>query len=309
MSFFRSFIGTCCGTEIFRQLRNQSWLKTLWHLFFLSLLCSIFIGIGNYYMLKYRWRSAEAGFNGIFGSRVYFSEKGIAPELNPGDSRRQEYPYKGLLIYVSPNGAEKDYSDETLVERNFIVLWHPACFVFLLRQDEKWHFFKYNPNSRWLDEMLLDMSHNEMKRKLVDTANSSQQSVWKLPTNYENGMTTPQLFKFVRTMFAIFKSLQFFIIQFFSVLIFTALFSGCFRLFCRNKLQEFSFGVMWKIAVYTAFPVMAVMSFFPAFQLPGANFYLQLFVIGWLIYLFRVVRNLVLFQDDENDKEETANEQ
>ncbi|MBE6398727.1 MAG: hypothetical protein E7041_01145 [Lentisphaerae bacterium] len=309
MSFFRSFIGTCCGTEIFQKLRKQSWGKTLWHLFLLSLICAVFIGIGNYYMLKYRWRSAEAGFRGIFGSRVYLSEKGVIPESEPERSRRQEYPYNGLLIYVSPQGAEKEYPDETLFERNFIVLWHPSCFAFMLRQEEKWIFVKYNPDGRSLDVAMPKLSYQELKKKLVDTANAQQQVKWRLPSDYENGMTTPQLFKFIRTMFAIFKSLQFFFVQFFSVLLFTVFFASVFRLFCRNKLQEFSFAVMWKVSVYTAFPVMAVVSFFPALQLPGAKLYLELFVIGWLFYLFHVVRNLVLFQEDDDKKEEPANEQ
>ena len=308
MSFFRSFFGACRGTEVFRELRKQSLGKTLRHLFVLSLLCAVFIGIGNYYTLKYRWRSAEAGFKEIFGNKVFFCEKGIVPELEPERSRRQEYPYNGLLIYVSPQGAEKEYPDETLFERNFIILWHPSCLAFLLRRGEKWHWVKYDPETGFPLESTFELSYQDMKKMLLETVNSTHQAKWRLPDDYEDGMTAKPFLKMARLIFAVVKAVIFFVYQFLLVLFCAGVFTLFSRIFSRNLQKDLSAIVMWKVAVYAAMPVIAVVSFFPAFHLPGAGMYWTFFVIGWLAYLFHIIRYLILFPDEDDEKQENVSD-
>ena len=77
MNFIRSFFGTCCGTEVFRVLRDHSVGRVLRHLLLMTALCAVCIGVGSYYSLKYRWREAEAAFNAGFGTQLHFDKKGV----------------------------------------------------------------------------------------------------------------------------------------------------------------------------------------------------------------------------------------
>ena len=74
-----------------------------------------------------------------------------------------------------------------------------------------------------------------------------------------------------------------------------------FKVFSAGKSNFISFSQLWKTAVYTAFPVLMVVSFFPALQLPGASYYSNLFMIGWVIYLFVVLKYLI--ENPENPED------
>ena len=304
MGFFRSFFGTCCGTEVFRTLRGHSWGRVLGHLLLLGILCAGFIGVGNYYMLKYRWRAAEAGFSDLFGSGINFDRNGAHPELAPEVSRRQEFPYNGLLIYVAPSGPEKEYPDETLIDRNFILLWHPACFAFMLRQGDAWVFTRCNPDTTF-DLAVNPLSYGEMKGRLLETVAQKPADNWLWPEDFrKNGLSTRRLFRDFRLMFAKMKAVEYFLRQLLLTLFCTGVFAGIFRLFSRKKLPALTFGVVWKVAIYTAFPVTLVVSAFPALQLPGTHLYGELFVLGWAVYLFFVLRYLMLFPDEADGSKE-----
>ena len=303
MGFFRSFFGTCCGVEVFGALRKNSWLRTLGHLILLTLLCAVLIGVGNYYMLKYRWREAEAAFSDNFGSGIRFTRNGVLPEAAPERSRRQEFPRESLLIYVSPNGPETAYPDETLRDRNFILLWHPSCFLLVSRAGDLWSTVKFNSDFTMGGESAL--SYPEMKDRLLENIAQKPKNDWKWPEDYRE-MSSRRLFHQFRLAYSISVSMVCFLHQLLMTLICTAFFAGVFRLFSRRKLPHMTFGLVWKTAIYAAFPVIFVVSAFPALQLPGTHLYDQMFIAGWAIYMFFVLRYLALLRpetDGEADEE------
>ena len=84
---------------------------------------------------------------------------------------------------------------------------------------------------------------------------------------------------------------------------------------CKFIFKLFSVGgtiygflELWKISIYAAFPVIFVVNFFPALQLPGTGYFSWLFMIGWVIYLFVVLRFLFQSYDNEDNNDGEANE-
>ena len=293
MSFFRSFFYTCCGSHVFQSLSKHGWGRALWHFVLVCLFCGIGVGLGNYFMLGYRWRAAYNEFTDIFGSRVEFTEKGIIPEYNPEISRRQELPFNSLIIYVSPNGPEKDYPDETLETRNVIILWAPACVAIFTRTRDDWQCSAlYGPDGK-LQQTNLILNYQDMRKELQRLCELPGADNWFFPESFAEGLNSQQLFSMIRLSFAFGKGLAFMLLSLFLGLLSTLFFSLVFKVVAGNKIPAFTFGKLWKIAIYTTFPVLLVVNAFPALQLPGVGFFDWMFIFGWLIYLFRVLRYMI----------------
>lgn len=308
MNFFRSVFGTCCGPHVFLELRKHSIGKTLGHLFLLCFLCAVLIGVGNYYLLKYRWRATESGFCEIYGTMIYLNKKGISPDKLPDVSRRQELPYNGLLIYVSPNGPEKNYPDETLVDRNFIVLWGQGSLSAAFRSGKVWNW-----QSRMSDgavKVLNTLTFSEMKQQLFAAASLKPVDNWNLGDNIvDETMSSRQLFKLMRLGFSIYKGVEYFFRTLIAVLFCTIFFTVIQGLIMWIKLHEKSFGAIWKVFVYVFFPVIIIASAFPALQLPGTHLFDEMLILGWGIYLFFVVRYLRVFSESNSDTQGTGSDE
>ena len=307
MSFFRSFFGTCRGPYIFHELKCHSVLRTLWHFFLLCFLCSIGIAVGNSLTVRYRWRAAYHEFNDIFGSSVTFSSSGIIPAKDPQISRRQELPFNSLLIYVSPEGPEKEYPDDTLDKRNLIILWSSACIAVFSRQGEdSWQCMAQYKPGETVNSSSGFMDFKEMKKELLELTQLPPSDKWDF--GGQEDMDSGQLFSLARLSFACGKAIMYFIISFFGTLFITLFFTVIFRLFNAGKKRLFGFAELWKVALYTAFPVLFVVNMFPALQLSGTGFYDYLFLIGWVGYLFFVLKYLMLNPEtDENGKQGESN--
>ena len=305
MNFFSTVFGTCCGPHVFLTLKKHSFGKILGHLFLLCFLCAVIIGVGNYYLLKYKWRATESGFCEIFGTMVYMSKKGIAPDKSPEISRRQELPYNGLLLYVSPAGAEKDYPDETLKERNFIVLWGQGALSIAFRDRNRWSW-----QSRMSDgtvKLLNDLDYAAMKKHLLELAALKPVDDWDFGPNVVNEtMSSRQLFKLMRLVFSIFKGGEYFFTTLITVLFCSIFFALIQGVITRLKNHAMQFGMLWKIFVYAFFPVIIVVSAFPALQLPGTHLFDEMLVLGWGVYLFFVIRYLRVFSENDQDSQETG---
>ena len=302
MNFFRSLFGTCCGTYVFSELRKNSWGRAFRHLLLLCFFCSIAIGIGNYLLIKYRWRAAYNSYNEIFGTRINFSENGIVPEKDPGISRRQEFPYNTLLIYVSSEKGAEEYPAETLRDRNVIVYWSQACVAIFARQHDLWSMMEITPDAKSVANDKKTLTFEELEGEIKRLSELPASSKWVFPEEYKNGLSSSQMFQMVRIGIVIGKSLMFFIGGLLMVLFITLFFSIVYRAFSANNPKRFAFWELWKIAIYTAFPVILVVSAFPVLQLPLTGYCHYMFIIGWSVYLFFVLRFLAMHQDEDTDK-------
>ena len=300
MSFFRSFFGICRGPYIIRDLQKHSWARVIVHLLLLCLLCSVIIGIGNYLLLNYRWRAAYADFIEIYGPRLNVSQNGFIPARSPDVSRRQELPYNTLLIYVSPSGPEV-YPDITLRDRNLIVLWGRGCLAMFIRNGDLWSVVRYNPDGSadWPEDTL---DFEEMKAELDKLAQLPASDKWQFPEQYKQGVSVRQLFFSFRFSYALIMAGSYFLLSLGMVLLVTFFFTSVFKLFSFNRAKMLPFGILWKTALYVAFPVLLVVSFFPALQLPGTGYYTNLFLFGWAGYIFYVLRYLVMTAGEDGDE-------
>ncbi|MBO7327357.1 MAG: YIP1 family protein [Lentisphaeria bacterium] len=289
MGFFRSLFEICCGPVIFRRLLDHSWGRVVWHFFLICFFSALFIGICNYILINHRWGAAQGKFTDVFGSTLTISEKGILP-VEPEKSRWLELPDNSALVYVSAED-KKIYQNEFFRDRNWFVVWSANAIGFFARNNELWRVAVYFADGKTiLPEK--EISFDEMKKEFSSLTDGKFSGKWDLPEEPET-IKSEQLFAMLRSAFALLEAGGYFLLSFSMIAFITFSFSLLFKLFSAGKSNFISFSQLWKTALYTAFPVLMVVSFFPALQLPGASYFSNLFMIGWVIYLFVVLKYLI----------------
>lgn len=301
MGFWGSFFGTCCGPQIFKDLRNHSWMRVIWHLFLICFFCSVAVGIGNYVLIKYRWRAIYNNFNEIFGPELILAKNGILPQNSPDVNRFQELPNNSLLFYAG-NDQTANVSDEMLRQRNLIFFWGRGALAVFVRSDKVWQqVAKFSPEEPFIQQSADLLTYDQMKSELLTLAKLPISENWSYPEEYRNGLTSYQVLIFARMSYALGKAFFYFLTSL-SLTVFSSLFFVLlFRLFSFGRPKIFSFSELYKVALYAAFPVLIVVNAFPALQLPGARFFEYLFLFGWIGYLSFVLKYLVrLFCEDQS---------
>lgn len=302
MNFIKAFLSSCRGPSAFVELRRQSGFRVVGHVVLTMLLSSICIGIGRYCALKYFWAQPEAQFVEIFGNGINVGKNGMLPEKDVNLSRRQELPYNGLLLYISPKGAESNYSDETLESRNFILIWTPGYAGFALRdrENDRWNFTAFDAARGELVSRMVQQSSNRIMGNL--TLAELRQEILKLaslplPDGFkevkQSGFLPAQsLFKMLRASMAAVNGGAYLrltmIMVAFGVLTYMLIFWLAEHFPGSERL--ISAGEMWKIVLYAACPVIAVVNFFPMLQLPFEAWYEKIFLFAWIIYINVVKR-------------------
>lgn len=302
MNFIKAFLASCRGPVAFVGLRSQPAWRVITHVVLTLLLSSICIGIGRYCALKYFWAQPEEQFVEVFGSGILIGKNGMLPEKDSGVSRRLELPYNGLLIYISPNGAEKNYPDETLEERNFILIWTPGYAALALRDrnNDRWNFTALDAAQGELVTRMVQPGDSTVKTGL--TLNELRGEFLKLaalplPEKFkefkEDGfLPAASLFKLMRGSMAAINGGAYLRLSMslviFGVLAYMMVF-WIAELFPGSE-HRISAGEMWKIVLYAACPVIVVVNFFPMLQLPFEAWYEKIFLIAWIIYINVVKR-------------------
>jgi hypothetical protein len=164
-----------------------------------------------------------------------------------------------------------------------------------------WVFVKINSDGK-LELPSKQLSFPEMKQLLRSVADSKEVGKWKFDGKT---ITTVELFRQFRMAFAQAQAVEAFMFIF-VILFCTLFFAGLFRMVSSKVLPGFTFGMLWNSAVYAAFPVLLVASAFPALQLPGKYLYTVMFLLGWMVYLCFILRSLILFSVENDDKKEEA---
>lgn len=295
VGFWEALRGTCCGTEIFFRLRKNSTLRILFHLFFMALLCSAGILLGQLNRLLPEVRQLEQVFIAEFGSEFQLSAAGIVPEKAPERARALSLPFDGKLFYVPRGEAGVRLPSEQAEFLNYLAVWSPGYFV------SAQHYEK----DSWLVSILRPAEEGGAISMFSPEKHYLTNSglVELLDSKLDNGYSWPVKETATQSFTALFGSLKIgmgillFGMQLVGILalalFYTGLFAGMFRLTSSRRLQTLTFGEFWKIGVYAGFPVMLVASCFPAFDLPYLS-YSTVFMIGlvvyWLVAVARVER-------------------
>ncbi len=320
MFFWRSFFGICRGPQAAPELLKNSWSRVWWHFFLICFFCALFIGIANYFLIEKHFRTAVIDFSNTFGSWVTFSEKGIVPEITPDKSRWQELPDNSLLIYAAPQDR-KVYEDNFLKDRNWFVVWNPGTVACFVQNEGLWQITVCGGSADGknaedenelpaLTDVKYDLDFPAMKAEFNKVISADVPAKLDFAgLEKQGGLSSRQLFFVLLFSFSAVTAVGYFLISFSSILFITFFFSVLFKIFSGARSSGMPFGNLWKLALYAAFPVLLVVSFFPAFQLPGSAFYTNFFMIGWAVYLFVILKYLALNQHEvEEAGEETDNE-
>ena len=309
MSLFKVICGVFRGPYIFTTLSEHTFGKVCRQLLAMVALCAALVYIGQYSILKLRWRETEAKFTAQFGHGLKFTDRGVLPEERSDVSRDLELPYSGMLLYSASND-KVEYDDEVLRMKNFILLWSSAGFGIALRSDDRWIFLHIDPEVS-VNFKPEATNYVGMKAKLDAARKMPDSKKWYF-TEKLDYMSVPDFFSRLRYYMAAVQTFNFFSATFFYTFVISglfALFFAMFRaLFRRKDLKKESTLLpalqIWKCGMYAAFPVIFVVSFFPAFQLMKPDNFFFFVFCGWSIYMIFILQGVYNFK--KNQAEEIA---
>lgn len=292
VGFFPALWGACRGTGIFFTLRRNSWARTLFHLFLLSVLCAGGITAGQGVRTARQIRHyADRFFDGFGGIRL--GRDGVQPVAEPGKARVRELAPSVRVFYFPAVPAEGiSIPEQELLLTDYGFVWTPKLLVTLVRipAGKGWQcsavpmgwFSPASPRVVTDAELpgylasLREPSHRVAGGSEASSVLSESETVSILVTSLCIGL-------FVVNWLAVF----------FQPLLYTAIFVLVFRLTGGRQLRTLSLSEFWRIGIYSGFPVMLVAGCFPALDLPFLR-YDTVYMIGlvgyWLVVTGRIER-------------------
>ena len=300
MNFITAFLGTCRGSVSFIALRKQPGYKVALHLFLVLLVSCICISIGRYSALEYQWSYIEHKFVETFGTEISWGKSGIVPDKEPSVSRDLELSYDGLLIYAADK--VNDYPDSALETRNFIAVWTRRGFVYAFNDKAKsrWMVMNMMPLERKnmfaKAQQFKALSYTELRTMLKDIQASANEPVGDALASLGEDVKfrVHDIFRGIYVFMAFYNGLAYFLRGLYLLAFGTLVYMGIFFFLNRfpGEKTALSGWEMCKVVIYAAFPVIVVVNLFPMLQLPFEDFYNNIFLISWLIYV-NVVRRFL----------------
>lgn len=274
-SFLTALYHVCLGTAIFGDLRQQSWGRTIFHLFLMSALIGFFVGLGMSIQFKEDSAPLVAKLQREFGSIVIVNHR-INPELRP-DEGRQLMLGKGMLLNYLPAWKNIAISPSEIETMEHIILWTPEEIASGMAIDKNWffNFFQFGSVGSYLltDAVGLNQALNAVK---IDQSPEIK--------NLElHKITFPDLFSLLQLIYLLSFWLLYGVGAFCLGLMYTALFTAIFMITGRDRLRTMTLYEFWKIGIYAGYPAMIVGMFFPALDLPFLS-YSTVYMLGLVIY-------------------------
>lgn len=298
--FFKAFFGSCCGREVFYTLRLHSWGRCLWHLFILSFITGLIIGNAQHSRVQSVINASQAVFTELFGEEVFVKGSStrwnwIAPVADPLKAREMPLPGGGRFFYT---GCSRQIPDSLKLASGPVVVWSPLQLGVSLP----------GPGGSG-NCMIIDTSTGHASS--FSGTSSALESIFKkapeklpYPVSELRKESVPEFFAALSVFFSFFGVAGRILWNFFITLLYTGIFMGMYRLLNgpSGRLRFLTLKEMWKCGIYASFPVMAVASLFPVFELPLIS-YETVFMIGLLIYWMAVTTKLehTPFDDEVND--------
>ncbi len=251
----------------------------MWHLFLMSLVCTVLLSIRMFPLLRGEWKSVAKRYIEVFGQQVEFSEAGIRPEeeLRP---RHMRLPRSGYLVYTA-HEKKITLPDDWQSTAEYLVVWNGNFIAFAVSGDHK----------HW--DVLLGRPHRRNERRHLDrdklisyfdeelTRPNSREN-WSLP---ERTMRAEDVFE----MANFFHSAWWFIFDwagnFLLGLILTGICAGVAKLSGAATARGLTGWQYWQVGVYAGFPGMLIGSVAAALELPILSYgiaYALALVIYWL---------------------------
>ena len=277
--FFSALWGVCCGTSIFPRLTRNSRTMAVWHLFLMSLLCTMVFSLRMFPQLRGEWGGFSKRYVEVFGPQLEFSEAGIRPE-EEHRPRNMPLPRSGYLVYTARE-KKITFPPEALSTANYLVVWNSNFIAFAVSSDRKnWDVMLRRPlrkdeRSRIERENLASYFDGELTRP-----NSSES--WPFS---ESQIPAEDIFKMAYFVTAAGWFIGDLAVNFILGLICTGVFALLGRLTGAVKARGLTGWEYWKVGIYAGFPGMLIGSVVEVLDLPlvtyGLAYSLSL-VIYWL---------------------------
>lgn len=282
--FFRALIGSCSGTEIFVQLREQKAWRALCHLVLMSLLCSVIISIGVYPGLQKKVRnSVDIAVKNC--GRLVCSNKAVLPEKTPDQIKNFIVAGPLSVTYIPEKAVElpADFQKECSVG----VIWNGS-------QIGLWSMYSANqfafvPLSDPLTAVAPTTASTA--KELLDLLKKTKPLTLDLPENKLEYVNKEKLQLWGELLLRLSWAGWMIRQNFIEVIIYIAMFMGVFLLMNIMRPHRLKFREMLVLAIYAGFPAMLAGSIADALQLPFFTFNM-IYVFGMTIYLIIIMNRL-----------------
>ncbi len=294
VGFWRALSGSCRGTAIFAELKEQKLGRTLWHLLLILLLGTAIMSCGVYPRVLAVGRMT-ANLIGEHCGGLSLSAAGLVPLREPERARNFLLPGPLAVSYLPAGAAESGgVAAVPQLPENFAqgaergLLWMP---------DRLGLWFKLENNAYALSVMQSDIGRLSGARELgsaselVPELTKSPPIRWALP-----GMTS-ELFPRLRLRALFELALPFilppvlFLQSLFEVLVYIAMFAAVFTLMSFGRRNRLTVRQLVVLAVYAGFPAILLGSLATSLALPVLSFNL-VYVVGMTGYLMVVMNRL-----------------
>lgn len=285
MKFFTAVIGTCKGTKVFLNLLSQSLGKSLWHLFLLVLICSLFIMLCTYSETTEKIDETFTHLEETFGD-IQVGKKGIiSAKVNKiisflvADNR-----YK-ITYMPTLDKAKLPEIDANDIGSGF--LWTPTMLTSWLKiGSDK---FLLIPFAYCSDKQL---SIESMKASSILTYIKNNTSAEKPVKSISQELSWPALKEYCTNTLIPVAFMGNISGIFLQTLLFVMMFSFVLNLSSRNTgAQALKYKTRFVIGIYVSFPPILIATMFSAFKLPFLSFS-SVYVICFSIYLIVVFTHL-----------------
>lgn len=295
--FFPAVWGCCRGTEIFFELRRQSWLRLLGHLLLLSLLCAFGITLGERSRIRPQLERAQSAFAAEFGA-VRLTDDAIVPTRNPEQSRSLPLPANGLVLYAPDltSGITLGEADAQLL--NYLLVWSPRMLLTGVRSPGgDWQIWSKQTEPEG-GNLLLSYDSSRFVLTGATALPEYLRSLrtpkggWGVPVSEE--FPAEALFGTVGMLLYLSLFFGYTAMLMVTALLCTGVFTLVFRFASMRQLRVLTIRELWKTGLYAGFPAMIIGSFFPALNLPLFSFstvYMFGLVIYWILIISRIERS------------------
>ncbi|MBU8901960.1 MAG: DUF1189 domain-containing protein [Victivallales bacterium] len=287
MNFFTALIETCKGTKVFLKLLSQTLGKSLWHLFFLILICSLFIMLCTYSESTERINETFAHLEETFGD-IQVGKKGI---ISTKIKKTISFPVvddRYTITYIPEiDKAKLPKIDADDMTSGF--LWTPTMLTSWtkLGPDK----FLLIPFAYCSDKQL---SIKSMKRSSILTYIKNNTSAEKKVISLSPELNWTALRKYCTNTLISVAFLGNIVGILLQTLLFVMMFSFILNLSSKNTgAPALKYKTRFVIGIYVSFPPLLIATMFSAFQLPFLSFN-SVYVICFSIYLIVVFTHLQL---------------
>ncbi len=295
-NFFRALFGSCAGLAIFDRLKEQSFARSVCHLFLMSIISAAIIGAGVFPVLKKSLHNSleilEENCQGIVCTR-----ERIEPGKNPEKSRSFVLHGALAVTYLPVNAALPENFQQECKQG---LLWS-ADGRFLLWKNP--HVDKFIANQIFDPLGTTGGTPLSGKSALLEELKKTPRVVLKLDAGEQEVFTAKKLeamFDLVAVIgvagMLLFKTLL-------EVILYIGMFAVVTLLMNMNRPNRLPFKQMIVLAIYAGFPPMIIGSAAEALRLPYLSFNM-IYVLGMTFYLIVIMNRLERLRQEQQWRKE-----